>query len=293
MAAMQSPPPRSMPNWIRTRIMNELPSDQPMPNRYEYSVYGAFNALLTTIFPAERNFSIAPQLLMRTNYDEDVRDTSASSIDVNVSFMLNEEVLAADMSTDNFGALVESRSAGAARSIVIPDFSILKVDAYGDAKGDKILTILEVKKDDQDLLDSQMQMRRYLEIARVKPRPSGPGHIFWAFLVLGDTTQHERLPEILELILHFGCTKDEADDFSAFRNQFSRTSFEEILNARTQCLAAHGVRELLYMIKAPELQQLVRDLIKLVRRQNSDRPTDITHDSLWTAFDKAIKAARD
>ncbi|TFK36046.1 hypothetical protein BDQ12DRAFT_714434 [Crucibulum laeve] len=187
MAATQLPPPIPLPNWIRTRIMNELPSDQPMPNRYEYSVYGAFNALLTTIFPAERNFSIAPQLLMRTNYDEDVRDTSASSIDVNVSFMLNEEVLAADMSTDNFGALVESRSAGAAQSAVIPDFSIVKVNANGDVKSDSIVSMLEVKKDDQKLRQSEMKMHRYLQIARAKSRPSG--QIFWAFLVLGDTTQ--------------------------------------------------------------------------------------------------------
>lgn len=150
-------PPVVVPDWL----LDRFDALYAMPPHYEASYYGPVNMLLTTFFPATMRFLVKPQARIR-----------------------EPPVPGGRTSNDSYGQTV-----GTSDKDGNPDFLVSTGTAALDS--DVPFLIYEVKPGEEDEIESQVQMERYMQWARQYQRQVAawaPAEVF-AVLVLGARSQ--------------------------------------------------------------------------------------------------------
>jgi hypothetical protein len=148
-------PNTPMPGWLVDRIKATGSSLKP---RYEASLYGPINTLLTWRFPAHRQFMVKPQGKIRPHYATDDAD-------------LGEEGMAR-LSLDSYRSEVLPRGMiGREQGVMVPDFILTKASASLNA--DRVLAVVEVKPSDMDDLAALGQLGEYLGMFQDKVTVDG------------------------------------------------------------------------------------------------------------------------
>jgi hypothetical protein len=171
------------------------------PPRYENSYYGPINGILTSIFPPEQEFFVKPQPILRQSlpsessiylppgsppHPQASRSSSriAGIADRQPGLPTHRHSGSVDSQKpfDSHGDSVLSRNEGGWDTILIPDFLVVK--GSEDVAGDKILALVEVKRDSEEIPTAMQQVYDYLDAMQSKNYVDE----FVALLVLGQTT---------------------------------------------------------------------------------------------------------
>src|SRR5258707_7469287 len=172
-----APPNLPIPDWLAARLQSAGGQLSP---RYEASLYGPINCLLTWYFPITQQFMIKPQGKIRPQYSSDIVD--------------DEDLVR--VSLDSYGGEVLSRDeSGGEQSVKIPDFTVVKATA--SLHNDRVLMIVEAKHPDMSLDAAKGQMAEYFGSLVDKHRFSDGGPLFdhlEGLLVLGSTVLLAHLP---------------------------------------------------------------------------------------------------
>ncbi|KAH7905854.1 hypothetical protein BJ138DRAFT_1183439 [Hygrophoropsis aurantiaca] len=149
--------------WLQHRFLNL----EHHPTRYEASLYGPLNGVLTHYFPLDRQFLVKPQPKLRPAFDPN--DVSISSIGVETSFVeedpdedLDDPVL--QLSFDSDGGDVLPRAMGGGEGgVPVPDFFVAKATHF--LTNDQTLLIVEVKPgEDPVTRTDKEQLLEYMEL---------------------------------------------------------------------------------------------------------------------------------
>src|ERR1700733_7852100 len=142
------PPTPPMPAWLAGRVRAAGGNLAP---RYEASLYGPINCLLTWHFPLARQFMIKPQPKIRPEYISDIppgEDQVRTSI-------------------DSYGGEVLPRDEkGGEKRVKIPDFIVVKATA--SLHDDRPLMIAEIKRGVVTVDSAGEQLASYFEAVEDK-----------------------------------------------------------------------------------------------------------------------------
>ncbi|KAH7904760.1 hypothetical protein BJ138DRAFT_1119113 [Hygrophoropsis aurantiaca] len=186
-------------DWLQNRLVNVVAERYFL--RFEASFYGPLNGVLQTYFPLSQRFMIKPQGVIQP----DVQDTATNAaptmtgaegcqeeegteddfrVDKNIedSEDFFTENQAANVSMDSYRGVLLERSQSGQR---YPDFVVVKAGAGGVMHHDKIILLVEVKKTEEKIQTSRIQIHGYLKNCAAKSRlPFLEG-----ILVVGDTVE--------------------------------------------------------------------------------------------------------
>ncbi|KAF7798780.1 hypothetical protein EIP86_010005 [Pleurotus ostreatoroseus] len=168
-----------VPLWLLKTLSKAFPEDTARATRYESYRYPALNTLLGRVFPAneESRWIIGPQLSIIKSVPEIDPDTSIMAVDGIYLWLLipmdhlqsdsePEDDLDLDIELDQFREYVYGRSSGRLPSgtMIIPDFVGCKVPANLTKDYECLCFVMEVKRSNKDLGESQAQIQKYLDV---------------------------------------------------------------------------------------------------------------------------------
>ncbi|KAM6500036.1 hypothetical protein JOM56_003050 [Amanita muscaria] len=172
---METPPPSlAPPRWVFNRI---IAAGGDIGPRYEASLYGPTNSLLTSYFPIIREFMVKPQGKIRPEFVNDIDPNVRASFD-----SYHAEVLPRVFQGSELG-------------VKIPDFIVVKATESKD--NDKVLLLVEIKPADRLVQYAVEQLAGYLEAFANKFHQETEEPLFdviYGLLVVGRQVQLLTLP---------------------------------------------------------------------------------------------------
>jgi hypothetical protein len=169
--ALPAPVVTHPPDWLYERI---TAVGGPDGARYEASLYGPINGLLSAYFPVTESFMVKPQPKIRPEYMPHPADPFPRS------------------SLDSYHASVIPRAYGGRENpLKEPDFVVVKATQARD--NDRIILVIEVKPHGTAPEHGREQLQDYLEGVAAKYRVDTLGPLFhqtlYGLLVIGDTVE--------------------------------------------------------------------------------------------------------
>ncbi|KAJ3523800.1 hypothetical protein NM688_g8666 [Phlebia brevispora] len=186
--------PYDLPKWILPRLEGTIPEPHQLPLRFESYLHGPMTALLSAVFPASRNYMVAPQLIFIKAEAPDNGDSSLVVEDISVGeidlgYTMRNPAAA---SVDYLGTMIPGRDLGRLRrgQFLVPDFLVLKVpELLRDIKNDKLIALVELKREEEQEEIDEFQMYGYVQAVRNKGlKDENLSRHFRAFLVMGRQT---------------------------------------------------------------------------------------------------------
>lgn len=150
---MADGPNIQVPGWLIARLNSAGGNFAP---RYEASMYGPVNGFLACYFPVHRRYLIKPQGKIRPA----------------VWTELGGDDAVLRISLDSYSGEVLSRDEkGSEDTVKIPDFITVKASA--SLHQDRVVLLVEVKRNDETILAAQEQLGEYFEAFMDKTRADG------------------------------------------------------------------------------------------------------------------------
>jgi hypothetical protein len=141
------------------------------PDRYEASSYGPIGGMAFSIFPPWWRFLVKVQPKLRPILGEEEE--------------VEEIIDNGRLSFDSQGNPVHARAVKE-KGIFIPDFTIVAVPIDDDLLKDRVVAILEIKRNHIGTNKARTQLEDYMKRSRSENSPA----VIHGFLIMGKMTEH-------------------------------------------------------------------------------------------------------